>query len=717
MTIIQKRVMTWIVDTHRLSCRQKGCIPRDGLQEHVFCLKTSISDLLHSNTKRFITFLDLADAFGSVDHDFMILSMKSAGYPDFLLKLTRDIYTGSSFVVKTCGSVTRPVSRMRGIIQGDPYSVICFEQTIDPWLRWIDNNSPPTRLPAPIQGYVDDVSLSTDSENELEIMAIKTEIFIDAAGMKVKHRKCAIIQGERSGKKWKAKSKTSQIKINIQDSDIPVYEREKGYPYLGYQIRIDNKSDTAETLIAAFKDTMKQIDRSLLPITAKLQAVNIMAISKLNFFFPNTIFSENELKELEDEIVSSARHWLKLNDSSSRAFFFTPRSKGGLGLINPRVSYYAKYLQFHLAVLNSNDEAVKYAARESLSLHMTKRQAQKHRGNNNFAGYATSGNSIIKESSVHWPKSYWVHIFDMCFREGIQLHITSSDVYEYVHELKIDGEIKPVHCEHPRAFYSTYKDHKLNMFETAFKTLSSQGRIEREVTEDADMQLSSAFLKNHKLKDDIISFVIRGRLQLLQCNSLMHTYFHTSKACDQCDFYTETVSHILNGCKAMKNIYQKRHNRIVDMLYIKLTSKNPNVKIIKDSIIRPQTFDETSPRLQFTCPAIRPDIVVVNDIEKTAFIVEIATPFDSFIGRCYDEKFNKYFPLTVELNELGYYTKVIVLIIGSLGHVHKKFINGLKILGLSSRESKFIAKFYATSVIIGSYKVWKQRCKKTHYEF
>ena len=113
---------------------------------------------------------------------------------------------------------------------------------------------------------------------------------------------------------------------------------------------------------------MKQIDRSLLPITAKLQAVNIMAISKLNFFFPNTIFSENELKELEDDIVSSARHWLKLNNSSSRAFFFTPRSKGGLGLINPRVSYYyAKYLQFHLAVLNSNDEAVKYAARESLS--------------------------------------------------------------------------------------------------------------------------------------------------------------------------------------------------------------------------------------------------------------------------------------------------------------------------------------------------------------
>ena len=111
---------------------------------------------------------------------------------------------------------------------------------------------------------------------------------------------------------------------------------------------IDNKTDTAETLITAFKDTMKQIDRSFLPITAKIQAVNIMAISKLNFYFPNTVFSESQLKDLEDEIVSSARHWLSLNNSSSRAFFFTPRSKGGLGLINPKVSYYAKYLQFQL---------------------------------------------------------------------------------------------------------------------------------------------------------------------------------------------------------------------------------------------------------------------------------------------------------------------------------------------------------------------------------
>ena len=252
-----------------------------------------------------------------------------------------------------------------------------------------------------------------------------------------------------------------------------------------------------------------------------------MCISKLNFYFPNTQLTESDLKILEDEIVSYTRYWLKLNNSSTRAFFFLPRYKGGLGIVNPKIAYYAKHLQFHLAVLNSDDAAVRAAARESLTLHMTKRKANVSCDENNFAGYETSGNKIIKNSKVYWPRSNWVHLFEMCYREDIKLHKTSDDSYEYIHNLIIDGKVTPVHCEHPKAFYTTYKEAKLQRMEMEFKTLSSQGRICREAADDADMRLSSTYLLNHKLSDDIQSFVARGRLQLLQCNSLMHVYYGT----------------------------------------------------------------------------------------------------------------------------------------------------------------------------------------------
>ena len=167
----------------------------------------------------------------------------------------------------------------------------------------------------------------------------------------------------------------------------------------------------------------------------------------------------------------------------------------------------------------------------------------------------------------------------------------------------------------------------------------------------------------------------------------------------------------------MKSMYQKRHNRIVDMLHKKLTAMtiHKQSRVIKDSIVTPQLFDTNSEIQSFEAQATRPDILIINDSEKTVFIIEFSAPFDAFIGKCYNEKFSKYFPLSLEINSLGYNTKIIVLVIGSLGHVHKRFVNGLKIIGLSNTDSKFTAKFYSTSVIIGSYKIWKQRCKKTDH--
>ena len=175
MSIVQSRAMPWIVSTGRLSPRQKGSLPRNGLQEHVFCLKTAISDFMHSSSQHFVTFIDLKDAFGSIDHGYMITALENAGYPPWIVDITRDIYTGSTFIVKTSSGFTQPINRHRGIVQGCPWSLICFEQGIDPWLRWIDENSTPMRLPAPVQGYVDDVSTSSKDEPHLHEVARKTD--------------------------------------------------------------------------------------------------------------------------------------------------------------------------------------------------------------------------------------------------------------------------------------------------------------------------------------------------------------------------------------------------------------------------------------------------------------------------------------------------------------------------------------------------------------
>ena len=148
--------MSWIVDTHRLSSKQKGSMPRDGLQEHVFCLKTDVSDFLHNGGRLYVGFVDIRDAFGSIDHEFMVDELRRYGYPDDIVNITKFIYEGSSFQVRTSEGVTDPIVRHKGIIQGCPWSVIAFEQGIDQWLRWL-NAGNIVRGPNPVQGYVDDV--------------------------------------------------------------------------------------------------------------------------------------------------------------------------------------------------------------------------------------------------------------------------------------------------------------------------------------------------------------------------------------------------------------------------------------------------------------------------------------------------------------------------------------------------------------------------------
>ena len=222
---------------------------------------------------------------------------------------------------------------------------------------------------------------------------------------------------------------------------------------------------------------------------------------------------------------------------------------------------------------------------------------------------------------------------------------------------------------------------------------------------------------NNQISGAVRSFVCRSRLQLIECNSLLHLYYGVPKHCQICKFPSDTISHILNTCPHFKNDYQRRHNRIVDLIFDKIKfavkDKSETIEIYKDSFIKPNLF--YSDLENFINPHNRPDIFTIDQELKHVTITEVSVPFDAHLDKCNNEKFNKYSPLGRELDELGYSVTIVVLIIGSLGHVHKRFVSGLKLAGLNQTNAKFLAKYCSISAIIGSYKVWQQRCKKTKF--
>ena len=203
---------------------------------------------------------------------------------------------------------------------------------------------------------------------------------------------------------------------------------------------------------------------------------------------------------------------------------------------------------------------------------------------------------------------------------------------------------------------------------------------------------------------------MKCRLQLLPCQTLLSLYYpHIhNKKCELCNFHSETVSHVLNGCPCFKLMYQDRHNRIVNLLFDKIANKNKECRVLKDKVLKPNLFNSTLD--SFSHQNTRPDIVVIDEESKSVIINEICTPYDCHMTMSYEGKFNKYFPLCLEINEMGYHTEVVVLLIGSMGSVHKQFVSGLRKNNISQSEANYLAKFCSVSSCIGSFRVWKKRC-------
>ena len=322
-----------------------------------------------------------------------------------------------------------------------------------------------------------------------------------------------------------------------------------------------------------------------------------------------------------------------------------------------------------------------------------------------FGGYQVRSSSLNKNSKVNWPKSHWVHLFEMLRREKMSL-ILRENIYCYA--MSIDGEIT-LTFESPKSFAFTYKKKCQDMFQSSWKKLKSQGRIARELDGSFDCRGTTAVMRNNNIHDKVREFVVKGRLQLLPCQSLLHTYYPTihTKRCPMCNHPSDTASHALNGCTKYKDIYQARHNRLVDIVHSKLEHYS-NAHIIKDKMLKPEIFDSDTTG-SFRTKSCRPDITIIDKERKKVKLVEIAIPFDAFMEKTYKSKFNKYLPLALEINRMGFYPETIVLIIGSLGYVHNRFKTGIIKCGIPKREVSFLTNFCSISAIYGSKKVWNVR--------
>ena len=101
----------------------------------------------------------------------------------------------------------------------------------------------------------------------------KTDQFMTYSGMQVKHRKRAVLHGQRSGNNWSKKDGTASTELIIQGSPVPTFSNTQPYTYLGHAINLSatDEEDEVGIIVQDFLSTLEKIHIASMSIAAKLQ--------------------------------------------------------------------------------------------------------------------------------------------------------------------------------------------------------------------------------------------------------------------------------------------------------------------------------------------------------------------------------------------------------------------------------------------------------------
>lgn len=207
------------------------------------------------------------------------------------------------------------------------------------------------------------------------------------------------------------------------------------------------------------------------------------------------------------------------------------------------------------------------------------------------------------------------------------------------------------------------------------------------------------WLKTGYMKNETESLLMAAQDQALATRNYKVTILKEqgSKKCRMCNERDETIMHILSECpKLAQTEYKKRHDKVATMVHWELCKQhglhhsqkwyehradavmeNDNVKILWDFNVRTDRVIE----------ARRPDIVLIDKLNKETLIIDVAVPGDFRVKDKELEKVTKYQDLVIEIGRMwDTQARVIPIVIGALGAINH-LTGYLALLGVQGRKS------------------------------
>ena len=685
---------------------QKGGIPGvSGCLEHTAILSHLIAEAKRSKLDLVSTWLDIANAYGSIAHLLLQVALERAHVPVEVRDLIRSYYERVEIRFTTKEFTTQWQRVEKGIITGCTLSVILFALTMTMLLA---STKKETKGPVTISGqqqenarlYMDDVSTTTRTVTQTHHLLEEISKFFRWGRLEVKPSKCRALVLERGVPKkipvyWEKHEITSVLTKEIK--------------YLGkeYNFTLTDRQQMEKTL-KTLEDGLKKIDRTRIAGKNKCWIIQNMLIPRL--MWPLTIydFPQSRVEGLERKVTAHLKKWLGIPKSLSTDLL------------------YARSAMIRLPYSSIVEEVKVARVRTKVMLETSQDVCIKNADIVLDSGRKWKVSEAVADARVKLKMQDIAGIANIG-REGIGIN----------HRQYFKGSTEKVKKQ---LIVKKIREEEEERRLVRIAGLSQQSRslqwgVQQRVMKDRDMR---------ETPEGLFQFQIKVLYDLLPTPSNKNRWFRTEQySCHLCGG-SGTLEHILSSCKVAlgQGRYTWRHDRVLREIGFWVDEKRKEVNAQpwrKRSVIQfvkagekrcstketpgIETFLKTArdwkiqvdlPESHLTVPveiaatSQRPDIIITSQTTKQLFIVELTVPMESRSEISSQLKSEKYERGIAEAAALkGWKTSIYTVEVGCRGYPAPSLGRMLSELGYMGRKKREILKKIARTAEESSMKIWK----------
>ena len=388
MSVMANRLVTFAIDNDLLSACQKSARPSEGCYEHTFLLQSLVLDAKRLQKNLFLAWLDLKNAFGSVPHDVIEITLTHLGIPQSVVELIKNVYTNAHTVVRTTSGETGEIPILSGVKQGCPLSPILFNLSVEIILRSVllkANEVGPAKhhdYPITVLAYADDLVLISRDKAKLQRLLDAATDTATLIGLEFRPDKCASLSCTYS-----KRVTSGNIQLNdfvVQGKVIPALKQHEHYRY----------QDEIDTLVGQLCMDLDKINESLLAAWQKLDAIRTFVQPCLTFALRAGEPEKASLIKYRRKIIEVVRNICNLPSRATQHIIFATAKAGGLALQDPTLEADIQTIVQAIKMLSSTDPIVANIAKAELrqSVRFAARANPTATLINDFLSGSTQGN-------------------------------------------------------------------------------------------------------------------------------------------------------------------------------------------------------------------------------------------------------------------------------------------------------------------------------------